>query len=245
MSTSNFKNYFKTNCLIIIILLVIVLGVIWVWYFSSKTSQNTFTRANANQNKKISQVNQSNSLANKNINEAKNNNQNINSSINYPSDWKEFQGEKLGFTIFIPPTWSTTSHFEQFNQPTDPVEPASYDIATRMVNDPMTDWTDDDVYILIKKFRRNDRSIEEIIQNDSRIYNLKLIKSTVIDGRNSQLYLREVKEGVGTESHISYVMYIEDDNSLFSINATYSNQERFDKLHRETVESIMQSFKKS
>jgi len=67
----------------------------------------------------------------------------------------------------------------------------------------------------------------------------------MIDGRNSQLYLREIKEGIGTEPHISYDMYIEDDNGLFSINATYSNQERFDELHRQTVESIMQSFKKS
>ena len=101
---------------------------------------------------KFSEVNQSSFLVNENVNEAIDN-KNVNSSLDYPSDWKKFQGEKLGFTIFIPPTWITTFYFEQFNRPDDPKEPASYHIASRLINDSMLEWTDEDVSIMIKKFR--------------------------------------------------------------------------------------------
>lgn len=229
----------KLNFLLIfggIGILIFIVGVALVF------RQGDDTGTNSKGSKSVNQASLLNNINSQQDTQTNTENQDV---AKIPSDWKEFRGEKLGFTVFIPPTWVTTSHFETFNQPTDPVEPASYDIATRLVNEPILEWTDGDVSITIKKFRLHNRSFEEIIQSDSRIYNLNLIKTMTIDGQNAKLFLREIKEGVGTEFHNSYVMYIEDKDGLFSLNATYFNQEKFDELNRETTETIMESFKKS
>lgn len=165
-------------------------------------------------------------------------------SFKVPADWKEYYGEKLAFKISLPLNWNAVSHSALYPKPDDREEPTSYSIANRIISDPMVEFTNDDVNITIKKLRLLNRSDYEVIQEDSRIYDSTPLEELTVNDLNARLMLRNLKSGAGTESHISFVMYLEDQDGLFCINATYSDQKRFDELNRTTVETIMRSFKK-
>lgn len=157
--------------------------------------------------------------------------------------WKELRMEKLGFTLMIPPTWIVTSHFEPWGRPTDPVDPASYTIWNRE-GQSIEDWREDDVFIRIRKLRYLSRPPEKVIEEDSRIYNLTLVTTLTIDGLQAQTMVRDIKPGMGTERHQSFITYIEAQDGLYSIDATYWPPERFNQVNRKTIEAIVRSLKR-